>query len=171
MYSPNNTDFDEFGEYCTSCKVDISIFHRNNDRISVVIHRTCCTDPDSEVVVTQKVIKFPDGLDSLWPRPPGQSRRQSTQTFNQLTFRDLLAKSGLSCGVFSTDQICAWITQNLFAIDARKSRQKISRKGEVHCSEKSTRHSQTSAQTIEVCDFTALAVHAQLSVRYVSVCS
>lgn len=34
-------------------------------------------------------VKFPDGLDSLWPRPPGQSRRQSTQTFNRLTFRDL----------------------------------------------------------------------------------
>ena len=71
-----------------TCKVDTWIVHRNKDRISGrypprMLYRQGNSECDRQGV------KFPDDLDSLWPRPPGQSRRQSTQTFNRLTFRDL----------------------------------------------------------------------------------
>ena len=38
----SNTGFEEYWKHCTSCKVNISIFHRNKDRTSVVIPRACC---------------------------------------------------------------------------------------------------------------------------------
>ena len=150
IFPPNNTGFDECWGYCISCNVDLPIFHRNKDRTPVDIHRACCKDR----AITHYT---PLHLTELWwvwqtrGQVPGWSRQLVTQTpwSEQTTVNKhspgsrfvILAKSWLFWGVCYWSNLCLYHAK-LLAIDAWKSRQKILRKGEVYCSEKSTRQSQ-----------------------------
>ena len=114
--------------------------------------------------LSSRMVSTACGPDPLFRADDSQQKHSTSSRFA------ILAKSGLFLSVYYCSNLCLDHAK-ILAIDAWKSRQKILRKSEVHCSEKSTRHSQTSGQTIDVTNFTASAVHAQLNVRYVSVWS
>lgn len=86
-FPPNNTGFDECWGYCISCKVDISIFHRNKGR-------ACCIDGAWHAITTTWLSVTAKGLSSRMvstacgPDPLVRAD-DSQQTFNRLTFRDL----------------------------------------------------------------------------------
>ena len=102
----------------------------------VDIHRACCTDR-ATVSVTDKglssrMISTACGPDPLVRADDSQHKHSTGSRFA------ILAKSGLFWGVYHVSNLCLYHAK-LLAIDAWKPRQKILRKGEVHCSEKSTR--------------------------------
>lgn len=138
-FPPNNTGFDECWGYCISCKVDISIFHRNKGR-------ACCIDGAWHAFTTTWLSVTAKGLSSRMVStacgPDPLVRADDSQHKHSTGSRfAILTKGWLFWGMYYWSNLCLHHTK-LLAIDAWKSLQKILRRGEVYCREISTRQSQ-----------------------------